>query len=149
MGFRAEKTRIVELQHGNPDENVRNDLAAALGWPFDIKYCDLIEDVEAQRQFDKDINELAHELHLIGRTYGYDRKQLKVLLRNLQIQLQQKALERAENALGQLNLGPTPQLSISPETDAFRRKIKAEIMTQFAINDPTSLQKIITLDPGI
>lgn len=37
-GFRAERIRLVEIEHPNPDPQVRINLATGLGWPFEIKY---------------------------------------------------------------------------------------------------------------
>lgn len=43
LGYRAEKTRVIELEHHDADEEKREKLAAALGWPFEIAYCDLLD----------------------------------------------------------------------------------------------------------
>lgn len=43
-GYRAEKTRIVELWVGNLEQQEREELALAIGWPFEIGLQDLMPD---------------------------------------------------------------------------------------------------------
>lgn len=41
FGYRAEKTRVIEIHAGGSDEQ-RAELANLLGWPFEIHCCDMI-----------------------------------------------------------------------------------------------------------
>jgi hypothetical protein len=82
MGYRAQMTRIVALEHPNADEEVRAKLAAALGWPFEIGYCDLLDEEVASFFSDADAQWIVEHSRMLARTYGMSVAQVADAINN-------------------------------------------------------------------
>lgn len=153
LGYRAEMTRVVALEHHDADEEKREKLAAALGWPFEIGYCDLLDE-PIQRFFtDTDIEWFVEHARTLGQVYGVSVKQIANSLTRFAQEIQQLRLQELNDQMQKL-LVKTDQVysgfSIAPTegalTDQLRRELELQIKNNW-ISGPAS-QKPFIVDPG-
>lgn len=119
MGYRAEKTRVIELEHPDADEERREKLAAAIGWPFEIAYCDLI-DLKPRWHTDiETIERAAQDLTTLVYTMGISLADVTRAVADLADQYHRsrvKQLNDMKDALGNTYQHPNPGAITGPLT---------------------------------
>lgn len=148
MGYRAQLNRVVALEHHNADEEVRAKLAAALGWPFEIAYCDLIDEPVHKFFTDRDAEWIVEQCRMLAQAYGMSVKDIANGIGRIGAQARQaKILELNETAEKYYSSG-IASVSIAPDTSAFTDQLRRELELQIKSNWMTGLASQKPFDLG-
>lgn len=156
LGYRAQMTRIVALEHNHADEEIRAKLAAALGWPFEIAYCDLLDDASHSFFSEADAAWIIEQAKMLAQLYGMSVKQVAEAINNFGLAVQKQRIEAMQEQMQKLMVKANQfsvgmeGLSIKPDASAFteqlRRDLEAQIKSNW-ISQPAS-QKPFDLGTG-
>ena len=157
LGYRAEMTRIVSLEHPNADEEKRAKLAAALGWPFEISYCDLLDTPPVRKVTDHDISVMVDAIINLIHSFGYSTAQVVQSMAVLLEDAKKRQIEDLMATYAKIDAdsvsiaGDYTGFSIMPDTQAFDQKLRRELELQIRRNWSSSIisQKPFDLGTGV